>query len=66
MIGDKTDAIIFLKSSIARYGEQLDQLQRQLSGDACSLAERMQAKMQQEHVMGLIEDAMRLLAQLGG
>lgn len=66
MYGDKSDAIVFLKSSIARYGEQLDELQRRISENAGNLAERMQAKLQHEQVIGLIEDAARLLSQLGG
>lgn len=66
MCGDKSDAITFLKSSIARYGEQLDELQRRLSDSAVNLAERMQARLQHEEVAGLIEDAARLLSQLGG
>jgi outer membrane protein TolC len=66
MYGDKSEAINFLKSSIASYSEQLDELQRRLSDGAGNLAERMQAKLQYEQVAGLIEDAARLLAQLGG
>ena len=66
MCGDKSDAIIFLKSSIARYSEQLDELQRRIADAAVSLGERMQAKLQYGQVAGLIEDAARLLSQLGG
>lgn len=66
MCGDKSDAVIFLKSSIARYGEQVDELQRKLSDGAANLAERMQLKLQQAEFTALIEDAARLLSQLGG
>ena len=66
MCGDKSEAINFLKSSIARYSEQLDELQHRMADSAGNLAERVQAKLQQEQVVGLIEDAARLLSQLSG
>jgi hypothetical protein len=66
MCGDKSDAVIFLKSSMARYSEQLDELQRKMSDSAGNLAERVQIKLQQAEFTALIEDAARLLSQLGG
>jgi hypothetical protein len=66
MSAHKADAIMFLKSSIARYGEQLDELQRRLAESAGGLVERTQLKLQQEQTIALIEDAMRLLSQIGG
>lgn len=66
MCGDKSDAVIFLKSSIARYGEQMDELQRRMAESAGNLAERVQMKMQQAEFSALIEDAVTLLSQLGG
>jgi hypothetical protein len=66
MCGDKSDAVTFLKSSIDRYGEELDALQRRMSESAGNLAERVQLKMQQAEFTALIEDAARLLSQLGG
>jgi outer membrane protein TolC len=66
MCGDKSDAVVFLKSSIQSYSEQLDELQQRLSESAGSIVERVQARLQYEQVSGLIEDAARLLSQLGG
>ena len=66
MAGNRSDAIDFLKSSIAHYSEQLETMQAQLSAGAGSLAERMQLRLEQEHVVELLRDAARLLAQLGG
>ena len=65
MCGDKSDAVNFLKSSIARYGEQLDELQRQLSDSAlATLPSGCRRSCSTSQVSGLIEDAARLLSQL--
>ena len=66
MSGVKSDAIAFLKSSIARYGEQMDEMQRRLSEGAGNLVETTKVRIQHEQVAGLLEDAARLLAQLTG
>lgn len=64
MSAHQSDAIAFLKTSIASYGEQMDELQRRLSDGAGNLTERAQLKMQQEQIAALIEDAARLLSQI--
>lgn len=64
MSPQQSDAIAFLKTSIARYGEQMDELQRRLADGAGNLTERAQLKMQQEQIAALIEDAARLLSQI--
>jgi outer membrane protein TolC len=66
MSSNKGDAIDFLKSSVARYGEQLDDLQRRLSDGAGNLVEQTRVRIQHEQVAGLLEDAARLLSQLSG
>jgi len=64
MSAHKSDAVDYLKSSIARYGEQMDELQRRLAEGAGNLAERTQLKIQQEQIAALIEDAAKLLSQI--
>jgi outer membrane protein TolC len=64
MSGDKSDTITFLKSSIDRYSEQLDELQQRLADGAGGLVERAQLQMQHEQIRSLIEDASRFLSVL--
>ena len=64
--GQKSDAIIYLKTSIARYGREIEELQQRMSDGVGSLTERVQLKLQHEQFAALIEDAARLLSQLGG
>lgn len=64
MSAHQSDAIAFLRTSIASYGEQMDELQRRLSDGAGNLTGRAQLKMQQEQIAALIEDAARLLSQI--
>ncbi len=64
MSAQQSDAIVYLKASIARYNEQMAELQRRLAEGAGSLAERAQMKMQQEQIAALMEDATRLLTQI--
>lgn len=60
----QSDAIAYLKTSIARYGEQMAELQRKLADGAGNLAERAQIRMQQEQIAALMEDAAKLLSQI--
>lgn len=64
MSADKSDTIAFLKSSIGRYGEQLEALQQKLAEGAGSMAERAQLQLQQEQIASLIEDTARFLSVL--
>jgi hypothetical protein len=63
MNATKADAIQFLKSSIARYRNQLDGLQPR-SDSAGNVVEIGRAKVEREQLAALIDDAMRLLSQL--
>jgi hypothetical protein len=60
----QSDAIAFLKSSIARYDEQMVELKRRLADGSANLVERTSLKLQQEQLAALIEDATRLLSQI--
>jgi hypothetical protein len=64
MNAKKSDAIQFLKSSIARYRHQLDGLSPRGSGDGVEVLERATTREERDQLNALIADATRLLSQL--
>lgn len=65
MTATKAEAIQYLKATIAAYRSQLEGLQRRVADPSAKVTELARINMQRDQLTGLIDDASKLLSQLG-
>ncbi len=65
MAEQKLEAVRFLKSTIFRYSDQLQQIRLGATPAAEVIVEKTRIRVSEDQLVGLLDDARVLLAQLG-